>query len=460
MIVDDVFLFATPFFQDGLIEQAIGEVIDDGVPYVSIANNFDRRSYQSRFRPGGRFIIPGFGEYVAHDFNPRKGVDVLQQISVGVGQDIGGLRLSLQWDDPFASSCEGCPGADTDLDIFVFSSDQISGDTITGNFVWSSTNNNIGNDALEILAVNLFSNQYYLFIGKSLDAPGRNPNPKFIKYIDFPSSNTRDEYDTQSSTTAGHNTAAGSITVGASDYQTVSKSEAIIEPFSSAGGTPTFFNSFGKRIARVIRKKPEVVGPNNVNTSFFPANGPDPEGDGFPNFSGTSAAAPHVAGVVALMIEVTDFRATPADIKEALISTAIDMDDPATARFDRGFDFKTGYGFIRADKAIAALKRRPSTDFFVDQVESGFTVASNPVVSSNIRISKQGGFTETDSFDLILVDHLGRTLLNDHVDIKTEQNQVEWNIQEAYDKISSNQFFYVRIIPTQGDQTVIKLLRE
>ena len=29
----------------------------------------------------------------------------------------------------------------------------------------------------------------------------------------------------------------------------------------------------------------------------------------------------------------------------------MDMDDPLTAGFDTGFDFRTGYGFIQADKA-------------------------------------------------------------------------------------------------------------
>ena len=461
VIVDDVYLVATPFFQDGLIEQAIGEVIDDGVTYVSISNNYDTRSYESEFRPGGIYDIPGFGSYLAHDFDPGAGEDVFQKISIGTGQTLGASIISFQWDDPFASSCEGCPGADTDLDIFIFYSDLTFGSTIYGAVAFSATNNNIGGDALEIIAeVPVIPGQYHIFIGKSLDAPGPNPNPGFIKYIDVPFGNSRDEYDTQSPTVVGHNTAPGSITVGASDYRTVSDTEATIESFSSLGGTPTFFDPLGNRITTVVRNKPEIVAPDNVNTSFFPASGVDPDGDGFPNFAGSSAASPHVAGVVALMLEKSNFTSTPEQIKQALISTTIDMDDPATPNFDTGFDFKTGYGFIQADDAIQALVDTHIASSSRNSNEQGFTVASNPVISNNLSIRKAGGFTENESFDLILIDHLGRTLISDHVDIKSKQNQLEWNIQEAYDKISSNQFFYLRIIPARGDQSVIKLLSD
>jgi hypothetical protein len=33
------------------------------------------------------------------------------------------------------------------------------------------------------------------------------------------------------------------------------------------------------------------------------------------------------------------------------------MDDPNTPRFDRGFDFRTGFGFINADIAVGRASK-------------------------------------------------------------------------------------------------------
>ena len=79
--------------------------------------------------------------------------------------------------------------------------------------------------------------------------------------------------------------------------------------FSSAGGTPILFDINGKRLKKpVVRIKPGVVGPDGGNTSFFFAPYPfevpgGTEPDVFPNFFGTSASAPHVAAVAALMLD-------------------------------------------------------------------------------------------------------------------------------------------------------------
>jgi hypothetical protein len=48
------------------------------------------------------------------------------------------------------------------------------------------------------------------------------------------------------------------------------------------------------------------------------------------------------------------------EIYEILGKTAIDMNDTDTARFDKGFDFLTGYGYVDAKRAVeAAMKRAP-----------------------------------------------------------------------------------------------------
>ncbi len=48
-------------------------------------------------------------------------------------------------------------------------------------------------------------------------------------------------------------------------------------------------------------------------------------------------------------------EATPELIYNTLEQTAIDLDNPVTLRFDRGFDVASGFGLIQADLAIEAL---------------------------------------------------------------------------------------------------------
>ena len=67
--------------------------------------------------------------------------------------------------------------------------------------------------------------------------------------------------------------------------------------------------------------------------------------------SGTSMATPHVAGIVALMLEANP-GLTPAQVADILRSTAIDRAAP-------GFDEDTGWGFVDALAAVAAAEDAP-----------------------------------------------------------------------------------------------------
>jgi PKD repeat protein len=94
----------------------------------------------------------------------------------------------------------------------------------------------------------------------------------------------------------------------------------------------------------VVRMKPEITAVDGVDTTFFFS---DPDGDGTDNFFGTSAAAPHAAGIAALMLQAKS-GSTPQQINAALEASAINMNTP-------GFDHDSGYGLIQADAAIASL---------------------------------------------------------------------------------------------------------
>ena len=63
--------------------------------------------------------------------------------------------------------------------------------------------------------------------------------------------------------------------------------------------------------------------------------------------SGTSMASPHVSGVAALMLQANP-QATPAQVKQCLLSTAVDMMTP-------GFDLHSGLGMVDAKAALTCI---------------------------------------------------------------------------------------------------------
>ncbi len=370
IITDDVGYFAEPFFQDGVVAQAVDDVVNNkGVTYFSSAGNSGRFSYQNSFKPVS-FKDPQYDSntYTAHDFG---GGDIKQSITIpGRG---GTAILSFQWDDPFFSVSGGA-GAKTDMDVLVYYNGALLANL-------SGIDANEGNDPVEIIGVQ--NNGSAAITIEIALVKYSGPDPTLVKWINF-GDDVVVEHDTKSSTIAGHPNASRCIAVGAAPYYNTpafkgALTTAIIEPFSSAGGTLILFNTNGTRISSVTRQKPEITSVDGTNTTFFYADsGSDP--DSFPNFFGTSAAAPHAAAVAALMKEKGGNSLSTNSILSALEQTALDMDDPITAGFDSGFDFGTGYGFIQADKAIQAISAT-SSDFAI----VGVTKVTCTTVSAGLR---------------------------------------------------------------------------
>ena len=337
IIVDDVYDDTDPMFQDGLIAQAIDEVVADGVAYFSAAGNYGRNAYESAFNPSGRSDRRIEGEL--HDFDPGLGIDTFQGITIPEGDE---LRVSFQWDSPYFSVNPDSGGATNDLDIFLL-------DRTLTNVLASSTNNNLGGDPLEVLSFvndgSLGTEQFNLAIAKSSGA-----DPGLMKYVIFGFLGSEiAEFNTNSGALFGHANARGAQAVGAALYLNTpafGTDPATIEPFSSAGPTPILFDKEGNRLTRPeIRWKPEIVAPDGTNTTFFGQF--DLEGDGFLNFLGSSAAAPHAAAVAALMLEASP-GTSPYTIYSMMERTALDMGTP-------GFDFESGFGLIQADRAVRAV---------------------------------------------------------------------------------------------------------
>jgi hypothetical protein len=342
VIVDDVFYFSEPMFQDGVIAQAVDAAVASGVAYFSAASNSAAASYEGEFIDSG---VTGPNTGTLHDFDPGPGTVTAQPLTVPIGTT---FTLVLQWNQPFFA-VSGAPGAATDVDIFLTAADGLT-------ILARSERSNIGNDAVEAFE---FANDGSLPQGADTTfflkiENFRGPDPDLIKYAltDSGGGVTIDQFDTRSGTSYGHSAAAGAMSTGAAAYSETpafGTNPPLLEPFSSRGNVPIYFQTDGTVInPPELRLKPAVVAPDRVNNTFF---GNDTDGDGFPNFGGTSAAAPHAAGVAALLLDFNS-TLTPAQIYSALADSTINM-------LSSGFDFDSGFGLIQADAAINGLSNTP-----------------------------------------------------------------------------------------------------
>ncbi|WP_306253248.1 Ig-like domain-containing protein [Parvularcula sp. IMCC14364] len=347
IIVDDVFYFAEPFFQDGIIAQAVDQVVGNGALYFSSAGNSGRDSWEDGFRASADTISGIDG--TLHDFDSGAGDDARMNITLANNQSI---RLSFQWDEPFAAA--GGTGSASDVDIFLLNAG-------TDTIVAGSAADNIANgDPVEIFS---FTNttgsiQNYdivisLFAGA---APG------LMKFIDFDGA-TYNEYFTFSSTVVGHSNAEGANAIGASAFfftPEFGQSPPVLNNFSSFGVTPIFFEDDGTRLAtEEIRTGPVFTAPDGGNTTFFGSDS-GADADAFPNFFGTSAAAPNAAAAAALLKEAVP-TATNEQIIPALTETAIDIRQNSDGvPLAVGTDEGSGAGLIQVDDAIIRLQELAS----------------------------------------------------------------------------------------------------
>jgi PKD repeat protein len=351
IIVDDLLYLNEPMFQDGVVAQAVDSVASGGVAYYSAAGNAGDESYEAPFADSGEifcieFFLPigdcdPIYERVGrmHDFDPGPGVDLYHSVTVPIE---GVLTVALQWDEPF-----GGAGPRNDHDIVLL-------DESGGIFFEISANDNIvTGEGWEVLQ---FYNSEVLGYGTSFnliitydDVDSIDPPATLLKTVVFGSGNTLNEFQTNSGTLFGHANAAGAEAVGAAfflDTPEYGVAPPVLEPYSSKGGTPILFANNGSRLASpLVRSKPEITAVDGVNTTFFFND--NHGNDGIDDFFGTSAAAPHAAGVAALMLEARP-GSTPQQVNAALRSSAIDMNAV-------GFDHDSGYGLIQADSAITVL---------------------------------------------------------------------------------------------------------
>ncbi len=376
IIVDDVGFSAT-FFQDGVAAQTVGQIVDRGITYISAIGNDGDRSYESVFRPNTTFTFRD-NTYEAHDFDPSDRVDLFQDVSLSSNSAIAPL---LSWDQPVGKIT-------SDFELFLVSSPQLPDET-EANLLSPSTTLFSGGveQPLELLDYDVHSvKTAYLVIARKVTPDNSIDHVKWISTANSADTNVFYEYVNQAdqperSTIYGQPNARGAIAVGAVPVQRTPLygiNPPRLSVFSSRGGTPILFDSQGNRLLTPeIRQKPEVVAPNSVATTVEP----------FRPFSGTSAAAPHVAAVAALMLQRQGGakRQSPAQLTQALQQTAIALDPPG--------NFRSGSGLVQADAAVLASAEWSLTGTAANNRLQGRRSANNIYgLGGDDRISGARGF--------------------------------------------------------------------
>ena len=376
VIVDDTGYFDEPFFQDGIVAQAIDTVESQGVAYFSAAGNDGVTSYDNVapvfVTPPPSSATPG---ELLLNFDPT-GATITTALSVTIPALVPGqfLALVVEWDQPYVTGAPQSSGATSQIDLCATGGN--SGDPIiidvNGNTVTCTGLNALGIDPVQILIIgnpaNATVNSAAETLNVSIGLGAGSPAPGRIKLaldgdgapiiISAPFT-----LATVTPTVQGHPSATGAMAVGAAFFPNTPRcgvTPAVLNRYSSRGGEPILFDVNGSRLASPeIRTKPDLVGPDGVNTTFF---GDTLINDGvtdassvsecannasYPNFFGTSAAAPHVAGAAALLLQ-SNSALTPAQIYHALEESA----DPMGSTIPNN---DSGYGFVRVDQAIAHL---------------------------------------------------------------------------------------------------------
>lgn len=335
VLVDDIAYFGEPFFQDGVVAQAVNQVVAQrGAAYFSAAGNSADQSYENN---APQFVQATLGSKAAARLNfdgSGATTDVTQRIALQTGEQ---FFPTLQWADPYYTA----NGVKTDLDMYLIAvKNGVAADTVAR----SDDNNLLTQTPLEILQYtnNATASGTTTFDFVIVRRAG-TASPARLKYIDHGTYGAT-EWLTSSPTIVGHAAAAGASAVAAVPYT----NQRTAEYFTAKGGAlPILFGPNGTTLAAIeYRQKPNIASIDGTDTSFFGDNysGSDTDGTGFPNFYGTSAAAPHAAAVAALL-RGAEPALTPAQVYSRLVGSARVLGSSAT-------DPYTGPGLLDAFTAI------------------------------------------------------------------------------------------------------------
>lgn len=341
VIVDDFFDLTEPRFQVSDESQLINEATRQlGITYVSSAGNLARDNYRQFFRDAGRGGQGGQSANAGfHDF----GVAAGQASSIGFPVFVapgGRSAVFLQWSEAFGKAKNdfvmsavlqgGTPLTATSSPLKLDAATDLvqdgtgvpieavvvtnTSDTVQQFFVLVKRKS--GNDVVEISLVN-------------------NGNLGSVFATNF---------RTTEKSIYGHSGAEKTISAAAVDA--ADPGLRTIENFSSRGPVITYFDNAGNSRFAVL-PKPDVTGVDGVSVTGA---------GGFPKtFFGTSASAPHIAGIAALILS----RDANADVRNVLRFTS-----EARGAFDTW-----GAGVANAQRAVQFAPLFKASSFATKSVD-------------------------------------------------------------------------------------------
>lgn len=357
VIVDDVAYFEEPFFQDGPVAAAVDEVTSgpNGATYLSAAGNdnlFDEEGNEiasweaPSYRDSGSCPqevreLPGFNAHHCLDFNPGAATDRTFGIKVEP-EEI--LSIDLQWAEPWF-------GVETDLDAFLLDAE---GHLLTG----SVEENEVTGQPTEIVQWEnpSSSTRTVQLVVNRFSGPAAVPlkfillqNGGGVTGVEYPKSGNG---DVVGPSLYGHAGAASAIGVGAMRFAPrIGEGAEEPEFYSSRGPVTHYFEPVegtspaAPLPAAELISKPDVTATDCGKTTFFARK----EGSVW-RFCGTSAAAPHAAGIAALMLD-EEGAASPGEIREALAASASPIDSFGPCA--------VGGGLVEAKGAVEAILAGP-----------------------------------------------------------------------------------------------------
>jgi subtilisin family serine protease len=299
IIVDDIYALGEPFFEDGLT--ALNDRnVGTSVLRITLAGNLGLGHYRGFFDPGS-FDAALAG--TRHNFGDG---DESLRVEVPAGVT---ATLVLQWTNPFGAAVD-------DYDLCVR---QPGGALLT----CSNATQDGNDDPVEFVGLTCPASAPAACAGDVQITRFAGGSQFLVLYCDFCDFK---EFNNPLGSIFGHSAVPEVLTVAAAP----ASDPATIEPYSSWGPATVFFPAIE------VRPKPDLTGIDCVATGR-------PEWN---PFCGTSAAAPHVAAVAAILLQKMGPDTSVRALAGALTATA-------TRLGSSEFSFGSGYG--RAD-ALSAVQ--------------------------------------------------------------------------------------------------------